>query len=75
MRVEGGRIAAAYHSHVDGPAVLSAVDVEQALQGDAPMHPGVDQVVSGTRGGKVSEIQAFRWREGAFRGAAVPLGS
>ena len=75
MRVEGGRIAAAYHSHVDGPAVLSAIDVEQALQGGSPMHPGVDQVVIGTRGGKVSEIQAFHWQEGAFRGAVIPLGS
>ena len=74
MRVEGGRIAAAYHSHVDAPAVLSAVDLEQALQGGAPMHPGVDQVIMGTQDGKILEIRVFRWLEGSFRGAAIPLG-
>jgi len=74
MRVEGGRIAAAYHSHVDAPAVLSAVDLDQALQGGEPMHPRVDQMIIGTRSGKVLEIRVFRWLEGAFRGAAIPLG-
>ena len=74
MRVEGGRIAAAYHSHVDAPAVLSAVDLDQALQGGEPMHPGVDQVIIATRGGNVLEIRTFRWFEGAFRGTAMPLG-
>jgi proteasome lid subunit RPN8/RPN11 len=74
MRVEGGRIAAAYHSHVDAPAVLSAVDLDQALQGGEPMHPGVDQVIIATRNGKVLEVRVFRWFEGAFRGTAIPLG-
>ena len=73
MRAEGGRIAAAYHSHVDAPAVLSAADVDQALSGGEPLHPGVDLVIIGIRDGKISEIQAFRWREGAFRGIAIPL--
>jgi proteasome lid subunit RPN8/RPN11 len=74
IRAEGGRIAAAYHSHVDAPAVLSAVDLEQALQGGEPLHPGVDQVVIATQGGKVLEIRAFRWSEGAFHGTVIPLG-
>ena len=74
IRAEGGRIAAAYHSHVDAPAVLSAVDLEQALQSGEPLHPGVDQVVISTRGGKIREIQVFRWVEGAFHGTVIPLG-
>ena len=71
MRVEGGRIAAAYHSHVDAPAELSAVDLDQALAGGEPLHPGVDLVVIGTRGGKASEMRTFSWMEGAFRGIAI----
>ena len=74
MRVEGGRIAAAYHSHVDAPAVLSTVDLEQAVWDGEPLHPGVDQVIIGTRGGKALEIQVFLWFEGAFRATAIPLG-
>lgn len=73
MRAEGGRIAAVYHSHVDAPAVLSAVDLEQAVLGGEPLHPGVDQLIVATRGGKVLEIRMFYWFEGAFRGAAIPV--
>jgi proteasome lid subunit RPN8/RPN11 len=74
MRVEGGRITAVYHSHVDAPARLSSVDLEQALQGGEPLQPGVDQVIIATGGGKVLEIRVFRWREGAYRGTTIPLG-
>jgi proteasome lid subunit RPN8/RPN11 len=74
VRVEGGRIAAVYHSHVDARAVLSAVDLEQAIQGGEPLHPGVDQLIIATRGGKMLEIRVFSWREGAFHGTAIPLG-
>jgi proteasome lid subunit RPN8/RPN11 len=73
-RVEGGRIAAAYHSHVDAPAALSDVDLDHALQGGEPMHPRVDQLIIGTRGGKVLEIRVFRWFNGTFRGTEIPLG-
>jgi proteasome lid subunit RPN8/RPN11 len=73
LRLTGGRIAAAYHSHVDAPAALSDVDLEQATSDGVPMHPGVDQVVIGMRGGKVHEIRAFRWRDGAYSGSKVTL--
>jgi proteasome lid subunit RPN8/RPN11 len=75
LRREGGRVAAVYHSHVDAPARLSTADVEQALCDGAPVAPGVDQIVIGTRSGKVTEIQVFRWMDGAFRAAArLPTG-
>jgi proteasome lid subunit RPN8/RPN11 len=74
LRVEGGRIAAVYHSHVDAPAVLSTVDLEQAVWGGEPLHPGVDQVIIGTMGGKVLEIRVFLWFEGSFRATVIPLG-
>jgi proteasome lid subunit RPN8/RPN11 len=71
LRVTGGRIAAAYHSHVDAPAVLSDVDLEQATCDGVPVHPGVDQVVIGMRGGKVKEIRIFRWSNGAYLGSVL----
>ena len=44
LRAEGGRIAAVFHSHVDGPARLSAVDLEQCARRGEPVLPGVDQI-------------------------------
>jgi hypothetical protein len=38
------------------------------------MHPRVDQLIIGTRGGKVLEIRVFRWFNGTFRGTGIPLG-
>jgi proteasome lid subunit RPN8/RPN11 len=64
LRGEGGRIVAVYHSHVDGPARLSATDLEHALDGGTPVLPGVDQVVVGMDHGKVKEVRVF-----VFRGA------
>jgi proteasome lid subunit RPN8/RPN11 len=72
LRLDGVRIAAAYHSHVGAPAVLSDVDLEQATCDGVPVHPGVDQVVIGMSGGKVTEIRIFRWLEGAYSGAEIP---
>ena len=66
LRAEGGRIAAVYHSHVDGPACLSPADLEGALDEDAPLMPGVDQVVIGMRGGKAQEIKVFAWTGSGF---------
>jgi len=70
LRVEGGRIAAVYHSHVDGPAFLSRADIAGAIDGDEPVLPGVDQIVIGMRSGEVLEIRAFMWGPGGFSLAA-----
>jgi proteasome lid subunit RPN8/RPN11 len=74
VRAEGGRIAAVFHSHVDAPAALSELDLEQSVSGGTPIHPGVDQLVIGTRLGKVKEIRVFRWQEGAFHGSPIERG-
>jgi [CysO sulfur-carrier protein]-S-L-cysteine hydrolase len=66
LRAEGGRIAAVFHSHVDGPAHLSPADREGALEGETPVLPGVDQIVIGTRSGKVMEVRVFAWRHVEF---------
>lgn len=71
LRREGGRIAAVYHSHVDGPARLSEADLCGALEDGRPLLPGVDQVVVGMRRGKASEIKVFAWDGARFREAAV----
>jgi proteasome lid subunit RPN8/RPN11 len=72
LRLTGGRIAAAYHSHVDATAELSDVDLEQATVDGVSMHPDVDQVVIGMRGGKVTEIRIFTWQDGTYRGSEIP---
>ena len=54
LRQEGGRIVAVYHSHVDGPARLSPSDLAAAVDGDAPVLPGTDQIVIGLERGKVA---------------------
>ena len=59
LRAEGGRIVAVYHSHVNGPARLSATDLACALDGGVPVQPGVDHVVIGMTHGKMQEIRVF----------------
>ena len=66
LRAEGGRIVAVYHSHVDGPARLSATDLEHALDDGLPLLPGVDQVVIGIESGKAVEVRAFHFSGAGF---------
>ncbi len=66
LRTDGGRIAAAFHSHVDGPARLSDEDLREALADGEPVMPGVDLIVVGVRSGIVQEIKVFEWRSTGF---------
>jgi proteasome lid subunit RPN8/RPN11 len=66
LRRDGGRIAAVFHSHLGGPARLSAVDRDLAVVDGRPILPGVDQIVVGLESGKVNEIGIFRWDGRAF---------
>jgi proteasome lid subunit RPN8/RPN11 len=65
-REAGGRIAAVFHSHVDGPAWLSPSDLAGAVDGDAPLLPGTDQIVIGLEHGNVQSIRAFAWMDGCY---------
>jgi [CysO sulfur-carrier protein]-S-L-cysteine hydrolase len=69
LRVQGGRIVAVYHSHVDGPALPSRADLAEALMDGLPVLPGVDQVLIATAGGKVTDIRVFRWSGGVLADA------
>ena len=71
LRDDGGRIVAVYHSHIDGPARLSAADLEGAVDGDLPVLPGTDQVVIGMESGKTLEVRVFRWKGSEFRPLAA----
>jgi len=66
LRGEGGRIAAVFHSHVDGPARLSPADLAGAVVGSGPALPGADQIVVGLDAGKVKEIKVFAWTGSDF---------
>ena len=75
LRTEGGRIAAVFHSHVEGPAWLSSRDLEGSTDGSEPLLPGTDQIVIGLRSGKVTEIRVFMWTGVAFAPCAVLRGA
>jgi len=64
LRREGGRIAAAFHSHAGAPGRLSTVDREHAVVDGRPVLPGADLIVVAVESGKVSEIGIFRWDGG-----------
>lgn len=74
LRADGGRIAAVFHSHVDGPAWLSSRDLEGAVDGATPILPGVDQIVIGTESGKATQIRMFAWDGSGYapRGVLTP---
>lgn len=66
LAASGGEIVAAWHSHVEGSAVLSARDREEAVAGGRPLLPGAEQLVLGVRAGRVTELRRYRFSEGAF---------
>jgi len=62
---QGCSIAALYHSHPSGGAVLSALDVECLSVNGLPLLPGVDLWVIALRNGRVKEVRAYRFEGGA----------
>lgn len=63
----GERVGWVFHSHVDGPAYLSAADRVAAAPGGQLLLPGVLQLVIGMQAGSAREARAYRWQDGDFR--------
>lgn len=72
LAATGGGIVAAWHSHVEGGAALSARDRAEAVADGRPLLPGADQLVLGMRAGRVTEVRRYRFEGGAYR--EVPVG-
>lgn len=56
---------AIYHSHPDGPARLSAVDLDQALFEGAPLHP-VRQIVVEVTAGQPRRFAEYHFGDGRY---------
>ncbi|MCU0698078.1 MAG: Mov34/MPN/PAD-1 family protein [Myxococcaceae bacterium] len=56
---DAGRGLCLVHSHVDGPAVLSAKDVAAFTVGTGPLIPGLSLVVLGLQRGRVVEARGY----------------
>lgn len=54
------------HSHVDGPAALSAFDLATFAPGGRPLVPGLGLVVLSVRGGRCEAIGVFAPGPGGF---------
>jgi proteasome lid subunit RPN8/RPN11 len=66
LAASGGEMVAAWHSHVEGGAALSARDREEAVVGGRPLLPGAEQLVLGMRAGRVTEVRRYRFTGGGF---------
>lgn len=73
LRADGGAIEGVFHSHVEGPARMSAHDRRLATEDGRPVMPGTWQVIVGLLGGKVSEIRLFSWRGAGWDDEGIPL--
>lgn len=62
----GEQVVGVFHSHVDAPAYLSAVDRAEAAPGGLPLLPGALQLVVSVHGGSAGEARAYRWKDGKF---------
>lgn len=61
-----GELVAVWHSHVEVGAYFSEKDRADALVDGQPLLPGVEYLVLGVRGGKVTERRRYVLEGGAF---------
>lgn len=66
LALDGGRIVAVWHSHVEAGAAFSAQDRADALVDGAPALPGVDYIVVGLRGGRAHDLRVVRFDGSSF---------
>jgi proteasome lid subunit RPN8/RPN11 len=69
----GGEIVAVWHSHVEVGAYFSAKDRADAVLDGVQQVPGAEYLVLGVAGGRVTEAKLFRWADGAFVEAPLPV--
>ncbi len=62
----GERVSWVFHSHVDGPAALSAQDRAAAAPAGQLLLPGAGQLVVSVHAGRATEVRAYRCKDGEF---------
>ena len=72
LREDGGEVVACYHSHPDGAAALSRLDLELAVVDGIPVVPGAELIVVALAAGRARAIARFLWNGAQFE--AVSLG-
>lgn len=68
---QGLHVVGIWHSHADAPAQLSAADVEAAVVGGEPLHPGVAWGVVSVLAGRPATLRWLAWRQGLWIETAV----
>ena len=61
------RIVAVWHSHVEVGAYFSEKDRADAAVDGAQVLPGVEYLVFGVRGGRVTEVKRYRFEAAGFQ--------
>ena len=62
-RAHGDTICAFYHSHPDGPARTSVVDIEAMKVGEHEAWPEVDWVIVSVNRGRATNVGQYVWDE------------
>jgi proteasome lid subunit RPN8/RPN11 len=68
----GGEVVAVWHSHVEVGAYFSAKDRADAVVDGVQQVPGAEYLVLGVRGGRVTEVRRYVYRDGEFCEGAIP---
>ncbi len=72
LEAEGGAVVAVWHSHVEVGAYFSEKDRADAVVNGEPVLPGVEYLVLGVRGGRVTEAKRYLYEAGAFVESDLP---
>ncbi|MGB8932583.1 MAG: M67 family metallopeptidase [Anaeromyxobacteraceae bacterium] len=67
LAATGGEIVAVWHSHVEVGAYFSEKDRADAAVDGAQVLPGVEYLVFGVRGGRVTEVKRYRFEAAGFQ--------
>ena len=68
------QVTCIYHSHPDAGAYFSAADHASAAPEGRPLYPNVSYLVVAVEAGQATAARLYRWRDGSFEEADIPLG-